>query len=152
MTIFGISISMAIIWLVLAVIFLAIEAATVGLTTIWFAAGSFVGLLLSLFHVPVLIQVIVFLVISFCLLLFTRKIFVEKLKTGTEATNVDAIIGMQGKVTASIQPLSPGQVRIGGQEWTAVAENDNEKIEKDITVKVVAIEGVKLIVVPAEEK
>lgn len=93
MTIFGLYISAAVFWLGLAVIFLIIEAATVGLTTIWFAAGSFVALALSLFNVPTIVQFIVFLAVSFCLLLFTRRIFVEKLKTGSQVTNVEALIG-----------------------------------------------------------
>ena len=69
MVIFGTYISLAVFWLAVAVIFLIIEAVTVGLTTIWFAAGAFVALILSMFHVPVIAQFIVFLIVSFCLLL-----------------------------------------------------------------------------------
>ena len=77
MTIFGVTVSMAVVWLVLAVIFLIIEGITVGLATIWFAAGAFVALLLSLFDVPVMVQAAVFLIVSLVLLFSTRKIFVE---------------------------------------------------------------------------
>ena len=93
MTIFGVTVSMAVVWLVLAVIFLIIEGITVGLATIWFAAGAFVALLLSLFDVPVMVQAAVFLIVSLVLLFSTRKIFVEKLRAGSEKTNVDALIG-----------------------------------------------------------
>ncbi|MEI3147136.1 MAG: NfeD family protein [Merdibacter sp.] len=121
MVIFGTYISLAVFWLAVAVIFLIIEAVTVGLTTIWFAAGAFVALILSMFHVPVIAQFIVFLIVSFCLLLFTRKIFVEKLKTGRVRTNAEALIGETGRVTAQIRPLETGQVRIKGQEWLLYA-------------------------------
>lgn len=147
MTIFGISVSMAVIWLALAVIFLIIEAITVGLTTIWFAAGAFAAFVLSLLNVPVLAQVVIFLAVSCCLLVFTRKIFVEKLRTGSESTNVDALIGETGIVTEEIRPLTVGQVKINGQIWSALGKDD-ETIEKDRLVKVIAIEGVKLIVIP----
>ena len=93
MIIFGISVSMIVFWLALALIFLLIEAATAGLTTIWFAGGALIALLTALFDAPVALQVIIFFVVSICLLVFTRKIFVEKLKTGSEKTNVDALIG-----------------------------------------------------------
>ena len=83
MTIFGVTVSMAVVWLVLAVIFLIIEGITVGLATIWFAAGAFVALLLSLFDVPVMVQAAVFLIVSLVLLFSTRKIFVEKLRAGS---------------------------------------------------------------------
>ena len=147
MTIFGISVSMAVIWLTLAVIFLIIEAITVGLATIWFAAGAFAAFVLSLLNVPVLAQVVIFLAVSCCLLVFTRKIFVEKLRTGSESTNVDALIGETGIVTEEIRPLTVGQVKINGQVWSALGKDD-ETIEKDRLVKVIAIEGVKLIVIP----
>ena len=147
MTIFGISVSMAVIWLALAVIFLIIEAITVGLATIWFAAGAFAAFVLSLLNVPVLAQVVIFLAVSCCLLVFTRKIFVEKLRTGSESTNVDALIGETGIVTEEIRPLTVGQVKINGQIWSALGKDD-ETIEKDRLVKVIAIEVVKLIVIP----
>ena len=147
MTIFGMSVSMAVIWLALAVIFLIIEAITVGLATIWFAAGAFAAFVLSLLNVPVLAQVVIFLAVSCCLLVFTRKIFVEKLRTGSESTNVDALIGETGIVTEEIRPLTVGQVKINGQVWSALGKDD-ETIEKDRLVKVIAIEGVKLIVIP----
>ena len=147
MTIFGISVSMAVIWLALAVIFLIIEAITVGLATIWFAAGAFAAFVLSLLNVPVLAQVVIFLAVSCCLLVFTRKIFVEKLRTGSESTNVDALRGETGIVTEEIRPLTVGQVKINGQVWSALGKDD-ETIEKDRLVKVIAIEGVKLIVIP----
>ena len=122
MVIFGTYISLAVFWLAVAVIFLIIEAVTVGL-----------------------------LIVSFCLLLFTRKIFVEKLKTGRVRTNAEALIGETGRVTAQIRPLETGQVRIKGQEWSAVCR-DETLIEKGTFVKVIAIEGVKLIVVPESQQ
>ena len=151
MTIFGLHISMAIVWLILIIIFLAIEASTIGLTCIWFAAGSLVALILALFNVPVTAQVIAFLIVSICLLVFTRKIFVEKLKTGKVDTNTDALIGEIAEVLIKIEPLHVGQVRIKGQIWSAICKND-VVIHEGATVKVTAIEGVKLIVKPVIDK
>ncbi len=151
MTILGIELTMTIFWLILAVVLLAIEAATVGLVTIWFAAGAVAAWILAMFNAPVTMQFVVFLLGSACLLMFTRKIFVEKLKTGSEATNVDALIGEIGQVIVTIEPHEVGHVRLKGQEWSAISKND-EKIEKDSLVKVISIKGVKLIVVPVVEK
>ena len=150
MTIFGITVSMAVVWLVLAVIFLIIEGITVGLATIWFAAGAFVALLLSLFDVPVMVQAAVFLIVSLVLLFSTRKIFVEKLKAGSEKTNVDALIGREGMVTAGIAPFAPGQVKVGGQIWTAVGPDPELSISEGTLIQVQAVEGVKLVVAPKD--
>ena len=146
MIIFGISVSMIVFWLALALIFLLIEAATAGLTTIWFIA-----LLTALFDAPVALQVIIFFVVSICLLVFTRKIFVEKLKTGSEKTNVDALIGTKGIVVQPIRPFAVGQVKVNGQVWSAVGKTPETDIEQGREVKVHAIEGVKLVVTPTRQ-
>lgn len=148
MTIFGITVSLAVVWLALALIFLIIEAITVGLTTIWFAAGAFVALLLSLLDVNILLQIAVFLIVSLALLFSTRKIFVEKLRAGSQKTNVDALIGREGKVTMAIAPFAPGQVKVGGQIWTAVGTDPELSIAEDTLIQVQAVEGVKLVVTP----
>ena len=146
LTIGGLTISMVWIWLVVAIIFIIIEAITVGLTIIWFAAGALIALILSLFKVPVMAQIIIFLIVSLVLLGTTRKIFVNKLKTGSEKTNVDALIGEEGVVIEEITPFNVGLVKVKGQNWSAAAYDKDSTIPKGETVKVKAIEGVKLIV------
>lgn len=148
MTILGLHISMTIFWLIVMIGFLIAEALTVGLVGIWFAGGALVAVILSLFEVSPLMQVIVFFAVSICLLVFTRKIFVEKLNTGKENTNVDALIGETGQVTITINPMEVGQVKLKGQVWSALADDSLLTIEEGTYVTVKAIEGVKLIVIP----
>ena len=148
MTILGLHISMTIFWLIVMIGFLIAEALTVGLVGIWFAGGALVAVILSLFEVSPLMQVIVFFAVSICLLVFTRKIFVEKLNTGKENTNVDALIGETGQVTITINPMEVGQVKLKGQVWSALADDSLMTIEKGTYVTIKAIEGVKLIVIP----
>ena len=59
------------IWLGLVAVLLLAEAMTVGLTTIWFAGGALVASIASFFQVNLVIQVLLFLVISLVLLIFT---------------------------------------------------------------------------------
>ena len=146
LTIGGFTISMVWIWLAAAIIFIIIEAVTVGLTTIWFAAGALVALILALIKVGVGVQVAVFLILSLVLLATTRKIFVNKLKTGSEKTNVDALVGEEAVVLEDITPFDTGLVKVKGQNWTAIAADKDASILKGSTVKIKAIEGVKLIV------
>ena len=82
---------------------------------------------------------------------FTRKIFVEKLKTGSEKTNVDALIGTKGIVVQPIRPFAVGQVKVNGQVWSAVGKTPETDIEQGREVKVHAIEGVKLVVTPTRQ-
>ncbi len=148
MTILGLHISMTIIWLVLIIAFLTAEILTVGLVSIWFAGGALVAVILSLFEVAPLIQISVFFLVSIGLLVSTRKIFVEKLNTGKENTNIDALIGETGQVILTINPMEIGQVKVGGQVWSALADDQLLTIEEGSYVTIKAIEGVKLIVVP----
>ncbi|MBR5516765.1 MAG: NfeD family protein [Firmicutes bacterium] len=148
MTILGLNVSMTILWLVLMIGFLTAEILTVGLVTIWFAGGALAALLVSMFGASPTIQIIVFFAVSICLLVFTRKIFVEKLRTGKVATNVDALIGDVGQVIGTIHPMDVGQVKVGGQVWSAICDDQLLTIEKGTYVTIKAIEGVKLIVVP----
>ena len=110
-----------------------------------------IALLTALFDAPVALQVIIFFVVSICLLVFTRKIFVEKLKTGSEKTNVDALIGTKGIVVQPIRPFAVGQVKVNGQVWSAVGKTPETDIEQGREVKVHAIEGVKLVVTPTRQ-
>ena len=148
MTIFGLHISMTIIWLLLVIAFLVAEALTVGLVSIWFAGGALAALLLAFFDVDPMIQLFVFFAASICLLIFTRKIFVEKLHTGKEATNVDALIDEVGVVISTINPMEVGQVKVNGQVWSAIADDQMLTLKEGAHVVIKAIEGVKLIVVP----
>lgn len=150
MMIFGIHIGAAAIWLAAAIVLFIIEAATVGLTTIWFAIGALAAFVLALSDISVTAQIVVFLVVSVCLLVFTRRIFVEKLHAGSEKTNTDALIGLTATVEEDILPMQVGQVRLNGQMWSAICAG-GETVPKGNMVEVKAIEGVKLVVAPVEK-
>ncbi len=150
MMIFGIHIGAAAIWLAAAIILFVIEAATVGLTTIWFAIGALAAFVLALFDVALAIQIIVFLAVSVVLLVFTRKIFVEKLHAGSEKTNTDALIGLAAMVEEDILPMQVGQVKVNGQMWSAICE-EGKTAPKGTQVEIKSIEGVKLVVSPVDK-
>ncbi len=150
MFIFGFTISMAVIWLIVAILLLIIEALTIGLTTIWFAVGAVIALIAALLNFALWVQIGLFTICSVCLLAFTRKFFVEKLRTGAEKTNTEAILGETAIVLTSIKPLSVGRVKVNGQEWAAIGLAENMEIAEGSLVKVTAIEGVKLVVIPIQ--
>ena len=136
-----------IIWLVLLVVFIAVEAGTLGLTTIWFAGGSFVAAILAAIGIPVYVQIAAFLVISLVLLIFTRPVAVKYFNKDRVKTNAESIVGRQAVVTETIHNLEAvGQVTVNGMEWSARATVAENAIEKGAIVRVVAISGNKLIV------
>lgn len=136
----------SIIWLVILAVLIIIEIVTLGLTTIWFAGGALVALVVSLLGGPLWLQLLLFLAISVVLLVFTRPLAKKYMNANVQKTNVDSIPGKTGVVIQTIDNLkAEGQVMVDGMEWTAKAEG-KERIEEGKVVKVKAVEGVKLIV------
>lgn len=133
------------IWYTALVVLFLFEIATQGLTTIWFAIGAVFALILAYFNVNVVVQVIVFLTVSLVLLAKTRTVLVDKLQLGKEKTNIEAIIGQHCTVEETIEPLVAGRVILNGMSWLAMSNNES-KIEQGTEVKVLRIEGAKLIV------
>ena len=110
-------------WLVVIVVFVAIELNTMALTTIWFAGGALAAFFTAYAGFSVKVQLVIFLIVSLILLIFTRPFASKYINKGTVKTNADGLIGKKARVTAEINnQLSQGAAVVGGQEWTARAE------------------------------
>ena len=136
-------------WLALLILLVLIELATMGLTTIWFAAGALVATIAAACGASFLVQVVLFLVVSVLMLVFTRPVAMCYFNVGRAKTNVDSMLGERGIVTGRIDNLhSCGQVTLKGMEWSARSQETEGTIEEGTVVVVKKIDGVKLIVVP----
>lgn len=139
-------------WLVLLVVFLVAEWATVGLVSIWFAGGALVALLLAIFGAGPVAQVVVFLVVSAILLVGTRPFAVKYFNKKKAKTNYEGIIGTVVRVAETVDNFNQTGVAFAdGKEWTVRAVENGMVIEEGKSAVVVAIQGVKLIVKPCEE-
>lgn len=139
-----------IIWLAIFIVMLVIEGFTMGLTTVWFALGALVAMIMDLCGAPLTPQIIVMAAVSavsfvVCMIWIRPKL--DSLHgANVQKTNADRVIGLEGVVTVPIDPIEgKGQVKVEGQVWSAKSDS---KIDEGVTVKINAIEGVKLIVVP----
>ena len=109
-----------IIWLVLLILFIGIETVTLGLTSIWFAGGALVALVIAALHGPVWLQIILFLLTALLMLFFTRPVAMKYFNKGRVKTNVESIVGNKAVVTGEINNLlSQCTVVVSGQEWSA---------------------------------
>ena len=135
-----------IVWLVLLLLFAGAEAATVGLTSIWFAAGALCALIAALLGGALWIQIALFLAVSLLCLLAVRPLARRHLNSRVEATNADRVIGEQAQVTEDIDNIhGKGAVVIRGVTWTARSE-DGSPVPAGSLVRVLRIEGVKVFV------
>lgn len=107
----------AIFWLGAFGVLLLIEILTLGLTTIWFAVGALAAFLLTLVNAPLALQIIVFVVVSMVMLIFTRPIMTKYLNKKTTKTNAESLVGRRARVLIPVNNLkSEGQVMVNGME------------------------------------
>lgn len=146
-TLFSIIGGMVFIWLLLTIAFIIGELVTVGLTSIWFAAGSLAALLAAVCDANVAVQIFLFLVVSVGLLIGTRPWAKRFINSRTQRTNADRAIGQVIRITERVSNIDQtGKAVVTGQEWTVRTRYDNEAIETGEFARVLEISGVKLIV------
>ena len=137
-----------IIWLILIVAFIWVEAETVSVVSLWFAAGALAALITAWAGGGLGLQIGVFVLVSAALLLLLRPVAKRYFTPKLEKTNIDAVIGATGMVIKTVDnDLSEGQVKLGGMEWSA-RSTTGEQIPEGTKVQVDKIEGVKVYVTP----
>ena len=141
----------AIFWLAAMVVFIAAEAMTVSLVSIWFAAGALGAIIVALLGGGLVVQVTVFLMLAVALLLSLRSIVRKHFTPHVTKTNIDSVIGATGIVVTPVNNIAAlGQVQINGMEWSA-RSSDNSHIPAGAMVRVDRVEGVKVFVTPVLE-
>lgn len=139
-------------WLVLLVAFLIVEFVTVGLTSIWFAAGSLVSLILAICQMNFGFQAVAFFVVSIGLLVATKPFVDKYINSRIKKTNVDEMLGVVVRIVERVSNMDQtGKAVVRDIEWTVRTEDDKEILEVGEKAYVTAISGVKLIVKRYEE-
>lgn len=135
----------AVVWLALTVAFVVIEATTVQLICIWFAAGALVAMVVGLLGGALWLQILVFFVVSIALLTLLWPLAKKHFKPKLTATNTDALVGKICTVTEKIDPVEGGRVKVGDVTWRALCEQGSG-IPAGAQVKILKIEGAKVFV------
>ena len=133
-------------WLLLIIITLGIEVATVGLTAIWITGGSLAALLINALYGPVWLQVVVFFGVTFVLLYFTRPWAIKYINSNRTRTNYEETIGREVRVIERVDNhADTGRAVYNGMEWTARALHEDDTFEEGALAIVANVVGVKLI-------
>lgn len=134
---------MWIVWLVVVILLVVIEAMTVNLVTIWFIISGIVTMFLSFFLNDLISQLAIFVLLGILLMILTKPVIEEMKKNKEEKLNLERIIGMEGVVIKEIKKNVIGEVKVDGKTWSAIAD---KKITVDSDIVVEEIRGVKLVV------
>lgn len=133
-------------WIIVLAILIFIEILTLGITTIWFAGGALAAFILSLFYDNLIVEIIVFLVVSLALLYFTRPVVMRQLNSTKSPLEYEGVIGKSAVVIIEVDNMKGlGQVSVDGQEWSA-RSLDGSVLNKDTKVRIQGITGTKVIV------
>lgn len=138
------------IWLGIIVVAIIVEIITTDLVSIWFAAGGTVALIAQLFNLSSTIQIILFVIVTTVTIIILRPIAKKYLRTNTEKTNYDRVIGQHGLVTKTITADTKGEVKVMSTSWLATSIN-NDTINAGDYCEIMAIEGAHLVVAKIEE-
>ena len=139
--------NMAIFWAILLVVFVAVEACTVSMVSIWFAFGAVGAMIASLLGGEIWLQAVVFGVVSGIMLALLRPLSQKVIKPRIQPTNVDALVGAIVLVEETVGPMN-GRVKLGDVSWSARYESGT--LEPGTYAKVEKVQGAKLFVVPAK--
>lgn len=141
----------SIVWLGVLILMILLELATMGLTTIWFAGGALAAFIAALCGASLLVELGLFLVVSFLLLFAFRPLAMRYVNSRTVKTNVEGLAGETARVTEEINnEMGQGTAVLNGQEWTARSADDTV-IPAGSLVVVDAVSGVKLLVHKKED-
>lgn len=143
--------TMAIVWIVLIIVFAAVEIATVGLTSIWFAGGALAALLCYAVGLGEVWQFLAFVAVSLVLLIFTRPWALKYFRPHLVRTNYERAFGENVCLTEDVDNLKgTGTAVYKGQEWSARAYEEGRTFEAGSIVKVKEIRGVTMYVVESD--
>lgn len=143
----------AIVWLLLVIVLLGIELATMGLTTIWFAGGALAAFISTFFGASPTVQRTLFILLSLVLLAVTRPLAKRFMEKDHVKTNVESMIGRIAVISAEVNNLAgTGEAMIGDVSWMARSRENSLIIPVGSKVRICEIEGVKLIVEEIKEE
>jgi len=135
------------IWLAVFVIAFIVEALTVNLVSIWFSVAALITIALSFIpNIPYWVEIIVFFVLSFAMIIGVKPFVQKHLKPTTTKSNIEEIVGKKGILVKAVEPVNYGEVKINDIVWSALSENEEETIPSESIVVVVAVQGNKLVV------
>lgn len=147
--------SVALVWLIAALVALGIEILTVDLVFGLIAVGAGSAALAAALGAPVWLQAIIGVGVSVVGIAVVRPIALRHLRRGARhtRTGVDALPGTRGESTEEITARD-GRIRLRGEIWSARLDVDvtSEPVPAGVDVVVTRIDGATALVYPVDPR
>ncbi len=133
-------------WTALAILLGVAELFSLDLVLLMLALGAVVGVVTAVIGLPVAVQILAALAASVAMLALVRPSMAKRLQSGPELTlGHDALVGKTGVAVTEIT-ADGGQVRIGGELWSARTFDETAVIQAGARVDVFQIKGATAVV------
>jgi membrane protein implicated in regulation of membrane protease activity len=133
-------------WLIIALVALIVEITSVGsLISIWFALGALLAFIAALLGLGWPVEIIFFIFGTIVSIIGLRPFVLKFIQPNTTNTNADRLIGKKTKITETVLPDHWGAIVLNGIRYSA-KNLEEQTLEVDTEVEVVALEGAKLVV------
>lgn len=144
---FGIFPPSVVLWVMVLIVLIVIEIATINLVTIWFAVGALAATISCAFTDYFWVQFLVFTLIS-AIALVASKPFIDKARNKKPPSDVGLVrnVGRTATVLQAISPAQSGRVRLDGVDWTATS---TETLAEGMLVVVTEVDATTLRVASA---
>jgi membrane protein implicated in regulation of membrane protease activity len=135
------------IWLLVSAGLVVAELFSLDLVLIMLATGALAAGGAAALGAPLVVQALVFAIVSVLALFGVRPVVRRRLENTTAETKhgIEALKGADALVLARVDEHS-GLVKIGGEEWTARAYDATQVLEPGQKVQVVDIKGATALV------
>lgn len=138
-------------WIIIAIFFTIGEIVTAGFFLAPFGAAAVVSAILAVLNFNFIIQGIAFVIFSVVFFVLSRKIAERISVKQPPGVGADRFIGYEGVVLEEVDNLKDtGMIRVAQDKWRAKSL-DGSKIFKDSLIKVIRLEGTRMVVEPKKE-
>jgi membrane protein implicated in regulation of membrane protease activity len=133
-------------WLIAAAVLLGIELASLDLVFVMLAGGAGAAAVAAAAGLHPVLQAVVFALAAATLLFGVRPVAKRHLQQGPAVRTGTA--ALEGTTALVLEPIDRhrGQVKIGGEVWTARPYDDNQTLDAGEEVQVMEIRGATALV------
>lgn len=138
-----------VVWLGLALVLAAIEAATVDFVFLMLAGGALAGAAAAGLGAPLPIQVVVAVVAAFALLFVVRPVVKRRFMDSETDHGIGSasLVGRDAWVLVTITETD-GRVKLAGEVWSARTSEEVGPLQPGTQVRVIEIRGATVHVAP----
>jgi membrane protein implicated in regulation of membrane protease activity len=135
------------VWVAIALVLAAIEAATVDFVFVMLAGGALASAVAAAFGAGMALQIVVGVVVAVALLLVARPWLKRKFNENDVSNTIGApsLVGRSARVLQTVTE-NDGRVKLAGETWSARVPAGSPACQPGQEVRVVSIEGATVIV------